>query len=301
MPPPVDGAIAKLAEQQHGVIALWQVRALGLTGRAVRSRVAAGKLHRIHRGVYAVGHPIVSMDGRRMAAALACGHGTVASHRMGCALHGVVNSSALEVTVPGRGSRAIPGIVIHRARSLAADEVTVVEGIPCTSLARSLLDYAEIATGRQVERACEQAERLRIYDQTAIDRALVRHPGRRGAKRLFSVTAAFRPGTTPTRNELEEAMLAICDGAGVPRPRVNAWIPFPEGGGAEVDFLWREQRLVVEVDGYETHGTRRAFEHDRARDRRLKLLRYEVIRFTWRDVMLRPDRVARELAEFIAQ
>jgi hypothetical protein len=191
-------------------------------------------------------------------------------------------------------------VLIHRTRRIHADDVTAIDHIPCTSLARTLLDYAELATDRQVERACEQAEILRVYDQKAIDAAVERNPGRRGAKRLLAVIADFRPGTTATRNAVEEAMLAICDGADIPRPLVNAWIPFPEGGGASPDFLWPKPKRIVEVDGYETHGTRRSFEDDRTRDRRLKLLEFEVIHFTWRDVMVRPARVARELAAFLA-
>jgi Transcriptional regulator, AbiEi antitoxin/Protein of unknown function (DUF559) len=300
-PRPVDAAIALLAERQHGVIALWQLRELGLSDRAVRSRVAAGKLHRIYRGVYAVGHRVLSMNGRRMAAVLAPGQGAFASYRMAGALHAIVNSSALEVTVPTRGGRAIKGILIHRTRCLEPEDVTAIDNIPCTSLARTLLDYAEIASARQLERACEQAEIRRTYDQRAIDAAIDRNPGRRGAKRLLAVIADFRPGTTPTKNDLEEAMLAICDRIDAPRPLVNAWIPFPEGGGASPDFLWPqlEPKRIVEVDGYETHATRHAFESDRARDRRLKLLGYEVIHFTWRDVMLRPEGVGRELREFL--
>jgi hypothetical protein len=299
-PRPVDAAIAALAAHQHGVIALWQLQGLGLSASAVRMRVRGGRLHRVHRGVYAVGHSVLSMDGRRMAAVLACGPAAAASHRMAGALHAILNSSALEVTVPTRGNRRIPGIVIHRSRCLDAAEVTAIDGVPCTSLTRTLLDYAEGATDRQVERACEQAEILRIYDQRAIDATLERNPGRHGAKRLRAVTADFRPGTTPTRNDFEEALLAICERIGAPRPLVNAWIPFPEGGGVEADFLWPHPKRIVEVDGFETHGTRRSFEDDRRRDRRLKLMGFEVIRFTWREVIHSPGSVERELAAFLA-
>ena len=195
----------------------------------------------------------------------------------------------------------MPGVLIHRTRRLHRYELGAIDNIPCTSLARTLLDYAELASDRQIERACEQAEINRTYDQRAIDEAIERNPGRRGAARLLAVTEQFCPGTTPTKNDLEEAMFAIADAINAERPLVNAWIPFPGGGGASPDFLWPKPKKIVEVDGYETHGTRHAFEYDRARDRRLKLLDYEVIRFTWREVMRRPERVARELAAFLAQ
>jgi predicted transcriptional regulator of viral defense system len=146
--PPVDAAIAALAARQHGVIALRQLRGLGLGESGIRHRVAAGKLHRVHRGVYAVGHSVLSMNGHRMAAVLACGPTARASHRMACALHAVVMSSALEVTVPGRGSRSVPGVLIHRTRRLHPDEIGTIHNIPCTSLARTLLDYADLAAFR---------------------------------------------------------------------------------------------------------------------------------------------------------
>jgi hypothetical protein len=300
VPVPLDAAIAEIAARQHGVVALWQLRGLGLTASAVRMRVRDGRLHRVHRGVYSVGHSLLSMNGRRMAAVLALGPTAVASHRMAGALHAIVNSSALELPVPGRGSRAVPGVVVHRTRRLHADDLTAIDGIPSTSLARTLIDYAERATHRQVERACEQASIARAYDQRSIDAAIERQPTRRGSKRLVAVVAAFRPGTTPTRNDVEEALLAICDRIGAERPLVNSWIPFDDGGGASPDFLWPSPKRIVEVDGFETHGTRGAFESDRERDRKLKLMGYDVIRFTWRDVMFRPQQVARELAAFLA-
>ena len=295
----MDAAIAVLAGRQHGVVALWQLVELGLSAGAVRTRVAAGKLHRVHRGVYAVGHRVLSMDGRRMAAVLACGRTAVASHRMATALHAILTSQALEVTVPGRGERRVPGVLVHRTRRLHPADITAIEGIPSTSLGRTLIDYAEQATDRQVERACEQAEFLRIYDQAAIEASIARNPGRHGTKRLLAVIGKGELGTTLTRNELEEAFLAICDRIGTPRPLVNAWIPFPEGGGAEVDFLWERERLIVEVDGFETHGTRRAFADDRRRDRRLKLLDYEIARFPWEDVLHSAATSGAELAALL--
>jgi predicted transcriptional regulator of viral defense system len=300
VPRPLDASIAVIAGRQHGVVALWQLIEVGLSASAVRSRVAAGKLHRVHRGVYAVGHRVLSMDGRRMAAVLACGPNAVASHRMAGALHGILVSQALEVTVPGRGQRRVPGVLVHRSRRLHPGDITTIDGIPSTSLGRTLVDYADQATDRQVERACEQAEVLRIYDQRAIEASIERNPGKHGTKRLLAVIAKLELGVTVTRNELEEAFLAICDRVGAPRPRVNAWIPFPEGGGAEVDFLWERERLIVELDGFQSHGTRRAFVDDRRRDRRLKLLRWEIARFTWQDVLHARTATGGELAALLA-
>ena len=171
----------------------------------------------------------------------------------------------------------------------------IVDAIPCTTLARTLLDLAEDATRREVERAIDRAEQLRLLDVTAIDDVLARANGRRGAALLRTILDEHRAASTLTRNDLEEAFLRIARDAGTPPDAVNAWIPYPAGGGAEADFLWRAQRLIVEVDGREVHTTRRAFESDRRRDQRLMLLGWRVVRFTWRQVMFAPAEVANTL------
>lgn len=164
-----------------------------------------------------------------------------------------------------------------------------------TTLARTLLDVAEDATRREVERAIDAAEQQRRLDMTTIDDVLARADGRRGTALLTSVLDEHTLGCTITRNDLEEAFLQICRSIGLPPGRVNAWIAFPDGGGAEADFLWETQRIIVEVDGRDVHTTRRAFEADRRRDQRLATLGYRVIRFTWRQVIHEPDDVARTL------
>jgi len=143
-----------------------------------------------------------------------------------------------------------------------------------------------------VERAIEQAEIRRELDMTAIDDVLARADGRRGATALRTLLSEMQLGSTRTRNDLEEAFLAICRQANTPPDAVNEWIAYPEGGGAEADFVWRDQHLIAEVDGRATHLTARAFEHDRARDQRLATLGWRVVRFSWRQVETEPARVA---------
>lgn len=295
--PPRDVAISALARCQHGVVALWQLEELGLTANAVGKRVAAGRLHRIHRGVYAVGHSGLTRHGRFMAAALACGPEAVLSHRPAAALRNLGLKVGAQVDVTARGSRGRErrGIRVHGAATLIARDVTVVDGIPCTTLARTLLDVAEDATRREVERACDRAEAQRLLDMAAVEDVLSRASGRRGAAVLRSVLAEHCAGSTLTRSELEERFLAICREAGWPPDAVNAWISYPGGGGAEADFLWRAQRLIVEVDGRDVHTTRRAFESDRRRDQQLLLLGWRVVRFTWRQVMFEPAYVVATL------
>ena len=135
----------------------------------------------------------------------------------------------------------------------------------------------------------------------AIDDVLARANGRRGAKLLRAVLAEHRAGSTLTRSELEEAFLAICRAVGLAPDAVNLWIAFPDGGGAEADFLWHAQRLIVEVDGRSVHATRRAFQSDRRRDQRLMLLGWRVVRFTWQQVTYEPAYVARTLRGLLGQ
>lgn len=279
--PPLDQAIGALADQQYGVVTLSQLRGLGLSPSSVRDRVAAGRLRRLYRGVYAFGHAALRPEGRILAAVLACGPGAVASHRAAADLRGLLQSAraSVDVTSPGRAPRRRNGIDVHGSRTLAPADITAVRGIPCTSVARTLLDLADVVDRRRLERACEQAEILRVFDRTAIDAAVAGAHGRKGAALLAAVLTDHHTLETPTRSELETRFLRLCERANIPRPRVNEKVE-----GLEVDFHWPAERLVVETDGYATHGTRRAFEGDRARDRKLTRAGWRVVRFTWRQL-----------------
>lgn len=253
-------------------------------------------MHRLHRGVYSVVEPVLlTRKSRLTAAVLACGPEAVLSHRSAALLRnlGLRAGAAIDVTARGSRGKGRAGIRVHSAATLTTEDVTVIDNIPTTTLARTLLDAAQEATRRELERAIDRAEQQRLLNMTAIDDVLARADGRRGATLLRSVLDEHRLGCTLTRNELEEAFLQICRRAGLPPDRVNAWIPYPDG--AEADFLWRGQRLIVEVDGRDVHTTRNAFESDRRRDQRLATLGYRVVRFTWRQVMFEPGQVAATL------
>ena len=299
--PPRDVQLSRLAERQHGVVSLAQLLLLGLSARAVRDRVAAGRLIRIHRGVYAVGHGRLTVRGRWMAAVLAYGPTAVLSHRSAASLHGLRpdNRPKSDITLPSTSARPRTGIDVHRSATLQAADVTTVDAIPCTSVARTLLDLAGVVNRRGVERAVDQAEVLRVFDLRAVQEVLSRAAGRHGAGVLRRVLAEY-DGPTLTDRELEERLYDICRRAGVPKPELNVWIPL-EGEMVKPDFLWRAERLIVETDGWATHGTRRAFEDDRRRDRRLRLAGWEVVRFTWRDVEREPDETADAMARLWAQ
>ncbi len=299
---PLDQLIADYATAQHGVVALWQLVELGLSARAVRKRVAAGRLHRVHEGVYAVGHTRLSRQGRYMAAVLACGVESALSHRSAAAHRSLrANSRApIDVISARRPGRKRAGIDAHTSRTLLERDIHVVDGIRCTSVARTLLDLGAVLPRRAVERAFDQAEVLRVLDALEIEDVLARAGNHRGAGVLRAVLAGHVAGSTLTRNDLEEAFLAICRQAGVPTPEVNAWIAL-EPTGYEADFFWRSHRLIAETDGGTTHTTRHAFQHDRRRDQRLTLAGYRVVRFPWQQVFDEPSSVEATIRGLLRQ
>jgi predicted transcriptional regulator of viral defense system len=297
-----EAAIAELAERQHGVVTLPQLQLVGLSRSAVSRRAAVGRLHRIHRGVYAVGRPRLEVHGRWMAAVLACGPLALLSHRSAAALWGLRRDErpGTDVCVPGPRTHSRTGVQQHCSLTLTERDLTNVDGIPCTTVARTLVDLGDVVSRRGVERAVDQAQVLRVFDLRAIEEALQRAGPRRGAGTLRAVLADYA-GPTLTRSELEERFLAICSNASLPSPVVNAWVSLDDGTAYQADFLWREHKLIVETDGRNVHTTRKAFEHDRLRDQRLTLAGYTVVRFTWRQITREPRRVAGALASLLAR
>ena len=287
-----DEVIAHLAEAQDGVVARWQLMPSGLDGR-VRRGLAAGRLHVVHHGVYAVGHRVLSLRGRWWAAVLACGPGALLSHGDAAALRSLRRASGrdVHVTIPGRSRREHRGITVHRPRLLHPDDVDVHDGIPCASLARTLLDLAAVLRPHQLARVIEQAELLRVLDMGPIEALIARSPRRAGVPALTAALWRFEP-TEMTRSELEARFREICRAAGLGDLTLNAPIP---GTLYEVDALWPDARLVVEVDHWHTHGTRTAFERDRVRDATLQGLGFRVVRVTDRQLAREPRAVAERL------
>jgi Protein of unknown function (DUF559) len=292
----VSAAVADLAKAQHAVFDLSQLLEAGWSDSAVHKRTAARQLHRIFHTVYSiVPPPLLRREGWWMAAVLACGPGAVLSHRSAGALHALrpYNGTKIDVTVPRRSSRRHPGITIHRSTTLTRADTTTVDGIPCTTVSRTLFDLADVVNRRGLERAFDQSESLEVFDLIAIQDQLERNAGRRRAVGLVKlVLNEHYLGSTPTWNDFEERFYVISDSVGVPRPEVNQWLMLPDGGPAiKPDFMWRERRLIIETDGKRTHGTRQTFESDRRRDQRLVLAGWRVIRITWRQVFRRPREV----------
>jgi very-short-patch-repair endonuclease len=278
-----DAAMAALARRQHGVVSRPQLHALGMGDDAIDLRLAAARLHLLHRGVYAVGHPLLTPHGRWMAAVLACGRDARLSDGAAAALWSLRTSARtkIAVTVPAAGGRrSRPGLRVHRRPTLRPGDTTVHEGIPVTTPARTVMDLAPALTTRRLERLLDRMEELQLFDLAAFTALLRAHHGERGTAALRAVLATHTAGTTLTRSELEERFLALCDRSGVARPRVNAHV-----AGLEVDFLFPRERLVAETDGWRYHRGRLAFERDRRRDATLLRSGYRTLRLTHAQVV----------------
>lgn len=237
-----------------------------------------------------------------MAAVLACGPGAVLSHRSAAALHGLrrTDQANIDITVPSRSTRTHVGIDLHRSTTLTPVDVTPLNGIPCTTIARTFLDLAGVLARRPVERALDQAEVAGVLNLRALEEQLDRNRMHPGTRPLRSILREHHIGRTATWSELEERFLMVLRERGLPEPEVNAWIVLDDGKPAvRVDFVWRDERVVVETDGRGFHQTSQAFENDRRRDQRLTVAGWRVIRVTWRQLVGEPEAVVRTLAALL--
>lgn len=293
-----DRAVAELAARQHGVVGRRQLRDLGIGERAVDHRVQAGRLHRVHQGVYAVGHPLLSREGRWLAAVIAGGSGAALSHRSAAELWGLLprERGAMEIVVPG-DRRDRPGLILHQARLIDAER-TEVRGVPVTTVERTLLDVAAVVDSRALRRAVHEAEVLRLWRPAAVEATLARHRGRRGAGRLGAVLAQGGLGADLTRSELELRFLELVADRRLPAPRANFSVRIGRRT-VEADFAWPDRRLIVELDGHATHATRAGFERDRARDRAVQAAGWRVVRVTWRQLHGDPAAVVHDLRRLL--
>lgn len=294
--------LTELANRQLGVVARWQLAAEGVTPAMLKSRVANGSLTRLHRGVYAVGHRQLRREGHYLAAVLAVGPGAVLSHRDAACLHGLRPGDHRRTDVSTeRRVKSTVRIAVHRTTVLAPDDVTRVGAVPVTSLGRTLVDLAGVVPRDHVAQALAEAERVHRVDVRAIEGALerLRHRAGPGNARLAAVLAQHRAhGLEVTRRELEQRFLALFDGDGsdLPRPRVNAIVD-----GLEVDAVWHAARVAVELDGWEFHRHRRAFQRDREKANALTTAGWTVLRFTHHDVVHRPAAVRAQLRRVVAR
>lgn len=289
-PFPTDELLAHASERHH-VLSLAEILGFGFSYETVRYAADGGPLRRLFNGVFAFTHRL-GAEGRWRAAVLACGGATALHGRSAGTHRGILGTDGGVTHVGGPGDHRHRAFR-HRRTSLEAWEVEVVDHIPTTIAARTLVDLCAGASPARVERLVARTERLRIYDHHQVLRVLDAHPRIPGAARLRHGLVDGAEAA-PTKNVLEEAMRAICERIGRPRPLVNTLVE-----GVEVDCFWPHARLIVETDGRETHLTPVAFEADRARDAELTARGYRVVRFTYRQVMEHPEEVARTLARLL--
>ncbi|HVW47062.1 MAG TPA: AbiEi antitoxin N-terminal domain-containing protein [Solirubrobacterales bacterium] len=289
------GALAELAARQHGVVATRQLDALGYSKSSVAKAASAGRLHRVHRGVYAVGHRRLSWHGRCMAAVLASSP-SVASHYSAGRLWGLLRSrpETLHVTCrnPRHGGRTF---IEHRADLTRADRARR-DGIPVTSLARTILDLAVDSRVRTVARFIQRAEDEKTFDLRAMDDLLARTKGHRGQAKVRLALEIYDGAPAFTRSDLERRFYGAVTAAGLPAPSMNFFV-----AGHEIDAYWAEARFGVELDVYATHGSRLSFEEDRVRDDELLLAGIETTRVTGPRLAREPGAVVESVRRHLAR
>jgi very-short-patch-repair endonuclease len=296
------GSVAALAGRQYGLITCGQLSRLGVSRSGIQHSVRVGRLHRIHVGVYAVGHPTLDDAATLLAAVMACGAEAGLSHD-----HAALRWELLppweepalvptNVTVPracGRGRR--PGIVVHRS-ALPPAEVCVLNGIPTCTAARTVLDLADAASARELERLVDQAVTNQSTTVTTLDAVAGAHPGRRGAAKLRRLIATAKRFESLTDSELEEAFLSLVRSAGLPLPALNQRL-----AGMRIDAIFRAERVAVELDGYRWHRSRYRQEADRRREVRLRQLGWMPLRYSAEQVFDGPLVVVADLGAVLAE
>jgi len=278
---------ARIAARQHGRVTWQQLVDEGVHRHAIQRWLADGRLHRVHDGVYAVGHSGRSLHGDYMAAVLACGEGAVLSHFAAAHLLRLVRGAPPwpEVTVPTTAGRSRRGIVIHRVRGLPERDTKTLHDIPITTVTRTLLDLAPKLAPPLLARACHEAWVHHDCKPAMVEACIARNPRKKGAAKLRRAL-----GADVTLSDLESAFLALLRDHGLPLPRTNI-----DHRGDKVDCHWPDRGLTIELVSYRYHASRHAFEQDVARRRRSNHIAY-----TYGDVFERGRQTARELAALLA-
>jgi very-short-patch-repair endonuclease/predicted transcriptional regulator of viral defense system len=284
--------ILALAARQHGIVTTPQLLAFGWSKDVISLRARRGALRRLHRGVYLVG-PLDTPHSRFMAASFVAGSDAVIASYPAVVLFGVrpPREGPIDVIVP-RKLRSRPGLRMHQA-TLHPRDITRRHGIPTTTPARALLDLAATEPTAELERALNEARALHLVSARSLDEQFSRYPRHRGAAALKKATTSD-PGFT--RSKAERRALELIRRARLPEPEANVKVE-----GYEVDFLWRQERLIVEIDGYAFHSMRRSFEQDRRRDQQLTTKGYRVIRITWRQLTEEPEAVVATISAALAR
>jgi hypothetical protein len=293
---PPQRVLARIAARQHGVCSRAQIDALGLDDQFAGRALACGRLHHVHRGVYAVGHPPLTERARWMAAVLAGGEGAVLSHVTAAVLWAILEwaSDVAHIVIEGSTGHRRPGLVMHRTRSLPAEQRCEIDGIPVTSVERTLLDCAVMLSHKRLRFAVEAADRAGLLDVLRLVALCDASRGRRGIGRLRRLALEQRGAVARTKSPPEATFLSLCLSHGLPEPLVNSVLH-----GYEVDFHWPRARLVVEIDTYTYHRSWPQRQRDLERDVDLKVHGEEVLRFTRERVESAGDAVAAQVASLL--
>jgi very-short-patch-repair endonuclease len=285
--------LAQLAGRQHGVVSARQLGRLGYSRHAISRAAAQGRLVRIHRGVYAVGHANLTALGSHLAAVMACRPNAFLSHGSAAWLWGLLRRPGpIHVTSTTRRHRKDTLRVHHAA--LNEEDRAASEGIPVTSVARTLLDMAATLPPRRLDGLLERAEELRLLDIRAVESVLSRAATHPGLLSLRRAARLYRPEPRFTRSGMERCFLDLVRDSGLPLPATNCFV-----AGFEIDAYWERERFAVELDTYEFHGSPAAFERDRLRQEDLALAGIEMIRVTGHRLDTEPQRVVERLAKHL--
>jgi very-short-patch-repair endonuclease len=294
--PPVDRAIARIASRQKGLITWRQLLAAGVSKTSIKRWLREGRLHRVFRGVYLVGHEATLPFARELAAVLSYGADALLSHSSGVALWQFLPNvpETVHVTVPGRHSGSQPGIVVHRSKPLHPAEKTRLHDIPVTTPARALLDFAETRPDdRDLQRAFSEAQARKLITPRSIRWSLAQNQGRHGAKPLAELL--HRALTQRSDSDLEELLLSLIRQANLPEPEMQVVLL----GKYRVDFLWRNHNTVAEADGGAWHLSQQRRDNDNRRDSELRAAGYKVERFTDHELTYEPLAAIKRLTRAI--
>ncbi|MFA4928831.1 MAG: DUF559 domain-containing protein [Patulibacter sp.] len=293
---PVDVKVAALAARQRGVVHRNQLLAIGLSRSAIARRITSGRLHVVLPRVLAVGHKALAVGGREMAALLWRGSESALSHSSAAWILGLRPvSETVHISSPVGGTASRIGVCTHRLSCLDPADTEIRNGLRITAAPRTLLDLADTESVPDFERLVAEARYRRLASDRELRDVVARHPQRRGARALTALLdAELEPAFT--RSEAEQAFRGVLKRAGLAFPRTNVHVI-----GYEVDALWVDERLVVEVDGYEAHRSRQAFERDRRKSAALEAAGYRVLRVTRRQIKETPEMVAAVVAAALAR
>ena len=290
-----ERGLSAYAEAQEGLVHRSQLLAVGISRGSIAHRVKIGSLHPAGRNVFAVGHAALGSRAPETAALLSVGNDCLLSHASGVAIWGLVDSRSdlVEVTVAGRNVRQRPGVRVYRVAELDSRDVRLRDGLPVTSPARALIDFAgRRETGdAELARALSEARVQHLVTDRELIAAMARCPARTGVARVRDLLEQHNERIN-SRHEAERRLMKLIGQARLPMPEANAHVL-----GHEVDLLWQAEKLVVEMDGWAFHGHRAAFERDRDRDQRLVAAGYRVIRITWRQLQREPFVVVARIAQ----